>query len=120
MGVDVGAVGAVGWFWLKVVGVAKSLPFMGLEVVGSVGPSELARGDFGATVGRASLLFALSLAPLPSEGHRGVGAGWLYRVVVEDEGLNCKARRRCHPHGCHCSFGSYHTGSYVERPKTMY
>ena len=73
MGVDVGAVGAVGWFWLKVVGVAKSLPFMGLEVVGGVGPSELARGDFGATVGRASSLFALSLAPLPSEGHWGGG-----------------------------------------------
>ena len=84
MGVEVGSVGTMGWFWLRAGGMAKSLPFMGIEVVGGVGPSEFARGHFGATVGRASLLFELSLAPLPSEGNRGVGAGRLHRVVAVD------------------------------------
>ena len=84
MRVEVGAVGTMGWFWLRAGGVAKSLPFMGIEVVGGVGPSDLTRGDFGATVGRALSLRALSLAPLPSEGNRGVGAGRLHRVVAVD------------------------------------
>ena len=72
MGVEVGVVGSMGWFWLGAGGVAKSLPFMGIEVVGGVGPSEFTRGDFGRTVGRASSFFALLLAPLPLEGYRGV------------------------------------------------
>ena len=77
-------VGSVGWFWLETGGMAKSLPFMGLEVVGGVGPREFARGDFGATVGHAASLLALLFAPLPSEGNRGVGAGRLHRVVAVD------------------------------------
>ena len=77
MGVEVGAVGSVGWFWLGASGVAKSLPFMGFEVVGGVGPSDLARGDFGATVGHAASLLALLFAPLPSERDMKVWAGWL-------------------------------------------
>ena len=68
VGAEVGAVGAMGWFWLGAGCTAKILPFMGVEVVGGASPSDLARGDFGATVCRASSLLALSLAPLPSEG----------------------------------------------------
>ena len=72
MGVEVGVVGSMGWFWLGAGGVAKSLPFMGIEVLGGVGPSEFARGNFDATIGRALSPFALLLDPLPSEGYRGV------------------------------------------------
>ena len=120
MGVEVGAVGSVGWFWLGASGVAKSLPFMGFEVVGGVGPSDLARGDFGATVGHAASLLALSFAPLPSEGDRRVWAGWLCRELAVDERSKGETGERCHPHGCHCSFGSNHSGSYVEKTKIMY
>ena len=101
MGVEVGAVGSLGWFWLGAAGMAKSLPFMGREVVSGVGPREFARGDFGATVGRAASLLALSFAPLPKEGNREVWAGWLCRGVAVDDGSKGKTGQRCHPHGCH-------------------
>ena len=70
MGFEVGAVGSMGWFWFGAGGMAKSLPFMGFETLDGVGPSEFVRGNFGATVGRASSPLALLLAPFSSEGHR--------------------------------------------------
>ena len=42
MGVEVGAVGSLGWFWLEAAGIAESLPFMGVEVVGGGGPIDVA------------------------------------------------------------------------------
>ena len=72
MGVEVGVVGSLGWFWLGASGMAKSLPFMGVEVGGGGGPTGVAGGDFGATVGRAASLLALSFSPLPLGGDRRV------------------------------------------------
>ena len=56
MGVEVGAVGSLGWFWPEAAGMAKSLPFMGVEFVGGGDPTGVARGDFGVSVGRAASL----------------------------------------------------------------
>ena len=42
MGVEVGAVGSLGWFWLEAAGMAESLPFMGVEVGGGGGPIDVA------------------------------------------------------------------------------
>ena len=44
-------------------------------------------------------------------------AGWLCRELAVDERSKGEAGERCHPHGCHCSFGSDHIGSYVEKTK---
>ena len=39
MGVEVGAVGSLGWFWPEGAGTAESLLFMGVEVGGGGGPT---------------------------------------------------------------------------------
>ena len=42
MGVEVGAVGSLRLFWLEAAGMAESLPFMGVEVGGGGGPTDVA------------------------------------------------------------------------------
>ena len=42
MGVKVGAVGSLGGVWLEAAGMAESLPFMGVEVGGGGGPTDVA------------------------------------------------------------------------------